>query len=311
MKKYFTYNDVERRKDTMNVLCFDVGGTSIKYGLLNEEAKILEKGDFPARTESMEVFLSSIKELYEKYKGKIDGVSFSMPGVIDPDTGYFKSGGAYNAFIHDINMKEVFSSFIEEDIIITNDAKCAAYGELGYGCLKDVNDAAIIVLGTGIGGCLIKDRKPLYGAHLLSGEFSFINTTSEFGPQGIFAHRCGVAGLLNRVKEQLQDGKDYSGRQIFAMANEGNEKVLEALRNFCFDLATQILNIQTIFDPEVFAIGGGISQQKILFDLLDEQFERIKEAMGPLFLRKPDVTVCQFRNDANLIGALYRFVSEH
>ena len=95
------------------------------------------------------------------------------------------------------------------------------------------------------------------------------------------------------------------------MANEGNEKVLNALRRFCFDLAIQILNIQVIFDPEVFAIGGGISQQKILFELIDEQFQKIKEARGQLFFRIPDVVACEFRNDANLIGALYRFVSEH
>ncbi|MCR4634568.1 MAG: ROK family protein [Erysipelotrichaceae bacterium] len=295
----------------MNVLCFDVGGTSVKYGLLNESGEILEKDSFPARTGSMEAFLSSIKEVYDKYAGRFEGVSFSMPGVIDPDTGYFISGGAYDGFMHGINMKEVFSSFIKEDLVITNDAKCAAYGELGYGCLKDVNDAAVIVLGTGIGGCLIKDRKPLYGAHLLAGEFSFINTTSQSGFEGAFAKRCGVAGLLNRVKEELQDGKEYSGREIFAMANEGNEKVLNALRRFCFDLAVQILNIQVIFDPEVFAIGGGISQQKILFELIDEQFQKIKEARGQLFFRIPDVVACAFRNDANLIGALYRFVSEH
>ena len=295
----------------MNVLCFDVGGTSVKYGLLDESGKILQKDSFPARTESMEAFLSSVKEVYDKYAGRIEGVSFSMPGVIDPDTGYFFSGGAYDGFMHGINMKEVFSSFIKEDFVITNDAKCAAYGELGYGCLKDVNDAAVIVLGTGIGGCLIKDRKPLYGAHLLAGEFSFINTTSQFGLEGAFAKRCGVAGLSSRVKEELQDGKEYSGREIFAMANEGNEKVLNALRRFCFDLAIQILNIQVIFDPEVFAIGGGISQQKILFELIDEQFQKIKEARGQLFFRIPDVVACEFRNDANLIGALYRFVSEH
>ena len=294
----------------MNVLCFDVGGTSVKYALLNEKAEIFDRGDYPAPTACMEDFLNGVKSVYEKYKGKIEGVSFSMPGVIEPDTGYFISGGAYNEFIHGVNMKNIFKQFIQEDVVITNDAKCAAYGELGYGSLKEVNDAAIIVLGTGIGGCLIKDRKPLYGKHYLSGEFSFINTTSENSNAGIFAFKCGVGGLLNRVKEELKDGKEYTGKEIFAMANEGNEKVLEALDKFCFDLAVQIMNIQVIFDPEVFAIGGGISAQKILFEILDKQFEKIREASGRLFLRKPDVVACEFRNDANLIGALYRFISE-
>ena len=75
-----------RTENRMNVLCFDVGGTSIKYALMDKEAKILEKGNFDATTDSMESFLSSIKEVYESYKGRFEGVSFSMPGVIDPAT---------------------------------------------------------------------------------------------------------------------------------------------------------------------------------------------------------------------------------
>ena len=214
-----------RTENRMNVLCFDVGGTSIKYALMDREAKILEKGSFDAVTDSMESFLSSIKEVYESYKGRFEGVSFSMPGVIDPDSGFFYTGGAYDHFIHNTNMKEVFHSFIEEPLIITNDAKCAAYGELGFGCLKDVSDAAVLVLGTGIGGCLIKDRKPIYGKHLYSGEFSFINIHSTSDPMDIFAFQCGVSGLLKRVQTALNTDAFYTGKDIFAMANEGNETV--------------------------------------------------------------------------------------
>jgi len=299
-----------RTENRMNVLCFDVGGTSIKYALMDKEAKILEKGSFDAVTDSMESFLSSIKEVYESYKGRFEGVSFSMPGVIDPDSGFFYTGGAYDHFIHNINMKEVFHTFIEEPLIITNDAKCAAYGELGFGCLKDVSDAAVLVLGTGIGGCLIKDRKPIYGKHLYSGEFSFINIHSTSDPTDTFAFQCGVSGLLKRVQTALNTDAFYTGKDIFAMANEGNETVLKALHEFCFDLACQIYNLSVIYDPEVFAIGGGISAQKLLFDELDKCFDEIKEHYGPLFFNKPEIRVCKHRNDANLMGALYRYIVE-
>ena len=294
----------------MNILCFDVGGTSIKHAILNEKAEIFEKGSFPSTTESIEAFLSSIKEIYDRYKDEVEGVSFSMPGVIDPETGYFYTGGAYDEFIHGINMAEVFHTFIDKPLIITNDAKCAAYGELGYGCLKDVSDAAVLVLGTGIGGCLIKDRKPIYGKHLYAGEFSFVNLTGTAQGEDTFARRCGAAALMKRVQEELQSEEHIGGHQIFEMANAGDERVLKALHDFCFDLAMQIYNLQMIFDPEVFAIGGGISAQKILFDILDECFEEIKEGYGVMYFSKPEVVVCQHRNDANLIGALYRFISE-
>ena len=72
----------------MIVLCFDVGGTSIKYALMDKEAKILEKGNFDATTDSMESFLSSIKEVYESYKdGFISNLKILTNGVVyDFDT---------------------------------------------------------------------------------------------------------------------------------------------------------------------------------------------------------------------------------
>ncbi len=294
----------------MNILCFDVGGTSIKHAILNEKAEIFEKGGFPAATESMDAFLSSIREVYECHKDDIEGVSFSMPGVIDPDTGFFYTGGAYDEFIHDTNMSDIFHTFIDRPLTITNDAKCAAYGELGYGCLKDINDAVVLVLGTGIGGCLIKDRKPIYGKHLYAGEFSFINLTGTVKGEDLFARKCGAQALEKLVQRQLETEEHLDGHRIFQLANAGDERVLKALHDFCFDLAMQIYNLQVIFDPEVFAIGGGISSQKILFGILDECFEQIREGYGPMFFSKPEVVACLHRNDANLIGALYRFISE-
>ena len=294
----------------MNILCFDVGGTSVKYGLLNEKAEILEKGSFPSQKDSMEPFLQGIQEVYASYEDKIEGVSFSMPGIIDPDTGYFHTGGAFDSFIHEVNMKEVFSSFIHKPVIITNDAKCAAYGELGYGCLKDVKDAVVIVLGTGIGGCLIKDRKPIYGKHLMAGEFSFVNIASSHDPEDTFALRCGAKALNERVQKELESEEELNGHKIFEKVRDGDEKAIKALHDFCYDLAVQIYNLMVIYDPERFAIGGGISNQSVLFEQLDLCFAQMKEEYGRLFLGKPEVVACTFKNDANLIGALYRFISE-
>ena len=295
----------------MKILCYDVGGSSTKYAILDENAQFYDRGSVPSETASMEDFLASVKEIYDRYDNEICGVSFSMPGVIDPVTGYFHTGGAYDRFIHDINMKDVFHTIIDKPVLITNDAKCAAYGELGYGCLKDVNDAVVIVLGTGIGGCLIKDREVIYGKHLLSGEFSYINTAGTTDFNDSFAFRCGTQGLIKRTREVFETEENFTGRQIFDLVNKGEEKAKEALHMFCMDLAIQIYNLQVIFDPEVFAIGGGISAQPVLFEVLDDCFREIERSHGDFFLGKPDVRVCTYGNDANLIGALYRFVKEN
>lgn len=295
----------------MKILCYDIGGTNVKYGILDENACILEKGTVPSGTESLEEFEKPIREIYQKYENEIDGVSFSMPGVIEPKTGYFFTGGAFTRFIHNINMKQEFSNFIHHQMSFANDARCAAHGELGYGCLKDVKDAIVFVIGTGIGGCLIKDHEIVYGKHLASGEFSYINMTAEMGEKSMVAFNCGIGSLQNLVAKNLETEELLNGYQIFELAEQGNEKVLKAIHDYCYKLAVLIYNLQAIYDPDVFAIGGGISAQRILLETIKECFYELKELYSPHFLAMPEIIPCRFRNDANLIGALHNYIVEN
>ena len=141
--------------------------------------------------------------------------------------------------------------------------------EIGYGSLKDNRNAIVITLGTGIGGCLVYNREVVYGSHLYSGEFSFIRPGFDRDRAIPWAHRNGAAGLLARVQEQLETDQQFSGEEIFQMASEGNEKVLAALDQFTYELARQLYNLQCVFDPEKVAIGGGISEQPLLFEMLE------------------------------------------
>ncbi len=294
----------------MNILCYDVGGTDIKYGLLNERADILEKGSIPACKDSLEAFLGQIKEIYDGYADKVEGVTMSMPGVIEPKTGYFHAGGAYNNIIHGINMKEQFAEFIDKPISIANDAKCAAQGELGYGSLKNYNDAIVVVLGTGVGGCLIRNKEIIYGDTLMAGEFSYILTNGRtLG--SMIGHQCGIPGLIESVQKQLGTDEPLNGRIIFERANNGDEKVRQGIYEYCFDVATLINNLFVIFNPQVFAIGGGISAQPLLFEMIDKAFEDIAGIYGPYYFGKPEIIACQYRNDANLIGALHNYFVEN
>lgn len=79
---------------------------------------------------------------------------------------------------------------------------------------------------------------------------------------------------------------------------------MAALDEFCFYIALQLYNIQAIFDPEKFAIGGGISAQPLLIEKINEQYKKLFIPVFPL--RPVDVVACELRNDANLIGAYYQ-----
>ena len=287
-------------------LTFDVGGSSIKYALIKEDLTILEKEDVPTPMDTLDNFIETIGRIYDQYQDQIAGIAMSMPGIIDPDKGYQFTGGALR-YIDKLDTVEVLKKRCPTNITIGNDAKCAANAEIGFGNLQDIQDGAVIILGTGIGGCLIKDHKVHTGKHFSAGEVSFVKTNNldSISWNHAWCNRNGIIGLLERTQEALNTDEKFTGVEIFEMANNGNEKVIGAIDAFAREVATQLFNIHVIFDCEKIAIGGGISAQPLLIELINKNLDAIYDNLG-FDIYRPEIIACKFRNDANLIGALYQ-----
>lgn len=296
----------------MNYLILDIGGSAIKYGLIDDNMSFLDKGHMAAPKENLEQFLDSIYFLYEKYKERICGIGISMPGVINPETGFAKTGGAFS-FIQDLNIVEMLQERIPLPITVGNDAKCAANAEIECGSLRGIKDAAVIVLGTGIGGCLVINGKIHIGHSFASGEFSCVCTTQYCieSKENDWCQENGIAGLLSSVQKAMHTTQVYTGKEIFDMANQKNTDVLQGIDEFANKLVRQMYNLQAIFDPQVIAIGGGISKQPILLKYIYKHIDRMHLFYQFHYypMRKPEVRICQYGNDANLIGAYYHIKS--
>lgn len=292
-------------------LTLDVGGSAIKYALMKEDLTLVEKSSIPTPRDTLEHFIETIGQIYDQYASQIEGMAISMPGIIDPDRGYQYTGGALK-YIDKLETVKVLKKRCPTNITIGNDAKCAANAEIGYGNLKDIQDGAVVILGTGIGGCLIKDHKVHTGRHFSAGEFSFVKTNCHdaLGWDYAWSTRTGIKGLLERVQEQLETDEEYTGIEIFDMANAGNEKVIAGINQFCLEVATQIFNVHIIFDCEKVAIGGGISAQPLLIELIRKNLDDIFDHLG-FDVYRPEIVPCYFRNDANLIGALYQHIQTY
>ena len=185
-------------------LTLDVGGSAIKYALMQEDLTILEKSSVPTPMDTLENFIETIGKIYDQFQDQINGMALSMPGIIDPERGYQYTGGALR-YIDKLETVEVLKKRCPTNITIGNDAKCAANAEIGFGNLQDIQDGAVVILGTGIGGCLIKDHKVHTGKHFSAGEFSFIKTNNldPFTWNHAWCTRNGISGLLQRVQEAL------------------------------------------------------------------------------------------------------------
>lgn len=297
----------------MEYLVLDVGGSAIKYALMNENSEFIEKGKVPTPKDTIEHFVEVVGSIFDKYKEKINGIAMSMPGRIDSERGYLFTGGAleYNS---GKNIVSILEKRCPVPITVENDGKCAALAEVWKGNLGDCDDAIVIVLGTGIGGGIIKDKKLHKGKHFMAGEFSFIltnNSEQSIGGSNIWAEQSGVEELCRLVAETKKlKLKEVDGHKVFEYAKSGDEEVLNILDDYCFKLVSQLYNLQYIYDPEKIAIGGGISKEDMLFEYIYKNIDKYAKTL-PYIMAKPQVVQCKFNNDSNLIGALYVFMTTH
>ena len=294
----------------MKYLVLDVGGTAIKYALMTEKLEFLEKGKIKTPRDSIENFIDNIGNIYDKYKNDIEGMALSIPGVLDSDTGYMYTGGSleYNT---DKNMLKVLGERCKTKIAIENDGKCAALAELWKGNLQECENGVVILLGTGVGGGIIKDKKLYKGKHFFAGEFSFIavnrNVMSNNDKEW-WGSLNGLDGLLDDfVKVKNLNRNEIDGIKFFEYANNDDKDALEILNKFTYKTALAIINLQCILDADKYLIGGGISEQDILIKYIKKNIDDY-HSQFEYFVPKPVVDRCKFRNDSNLIGALYNFL---
>ncbi|MDO4543584.1 MAG: ROK family protein [Clostridia bacterium] len=296
----------------MRLLTIDVGGTQIKHCIVENGNCTTDVKKIPTRCDNMEEYLSTLHGIYAEYGGEVEGIAMSVPGTLDNETGFMYTGGAMS-FVSNVNFASLVSSACGGvRVAIENDAKAAGLAELESGALKDANNGLVVVLGTGIGGCTIVNRQIVRGANQFAGEFSVIISKPQAeGFFSLWGINDSAIGLLARYAQRIGiKPTDIDGIEFFNRAENGDKAALETLHEFCKSLCVQLLNIQCVIDPDVIAIGGGISAAPLLHKVLHEELNAYVEEYNKSFSRlKPRLVPCKYRNEANLIGAYYNFVN--
>jgi len=290
----------------------DVGGTNIKYALMDEEANILEKGEVETPRDSLESFVEAIGRIYDGYED-VSGIAMSAPGRINCNTGFMFTGGALR-YIQNISMADELKKRCPVEISIENDGKCAALAELWKGSLKNSQHGLVLTLGTGIGGGVIANGKLLRGQNFASGELSSFPTTilPINDPINFWASINGTRGLTRVYEDRMNLDKDsVNGKRFFEAVNQNDEVAIQVLEEFAQHFANAIFAIQTVLDTEKVAVGGGISFQDRLIEALNRKVSELFDYYGQYTpILKPVVVRCEFANDSNLIGALYHHLYE-
>ena len=298
---------------TEKYLGIDVGGTEIKYALMTEE-EILEKGFIPTPKESLDTFIEAIGGIYDRYADQTKVIVMSAPGRIDAKTGFFYSGGALSAFLTNVNAAELIRKRCGiEEVAIENDGKAAGLAEVWKGGLKGVRNGAVIGIGTGIAGAVVIDGKLHRGSHFSAGEFSLLDSNYQgFYLQNLWAIRGCTPNLVNSYATRvLADPATINGRVFFERLQNGDQTAKELMDEFCTEFVNGIMTLQAVLDADRYCIGGGISQQPVLIEILNRKIDEIYAITGNAIpVIRPEIVACTFHNDANLIGALYHYLYE-
>ncbi len=324
----------------MYYLGVDLGGTNIAVGVCDENGKILIKGSVPTpyslhnheslpneeRNALADIITKAISDLSLKLINDlgitindIEYAGIATPGVSNNETGNivfastlpFKEYAMRARFTHFSGIKNVY---------IENDANAATKGEVMCGCAKGAQNAIMITLGTGVGGGIIIDGKIYSGSNFSGAEVGHTVIVADgelctCGRKGCYEAYASATGLVKLTKKAMEGNKSskmwelcdgdinkVNGRIAFDAWRAGDETAKNVVDEYIKYVSVGVINLINIFQPEIFIIGGGISNEKeTLINLIQPYVD--KEDYSRYNKDRAKLVIATLKNDAGIIGA--------
>lgn len=288
-------------------LGFDIGGTKIACGLLNEEYAVVDKLSCTFEPLGEDGIAQSMLELAKKLCAKagigldsIRAVGVCIPGSVDTERGIVID--AYNLSLHDSYFRVAVENRFQIKTALLNDADAAALAEARLGALSSVKNSMLVTIGTGIGVGIILDGKLFHGGRGLGVEaghavMDIHGDECTCGRCGCVETLCSASWLLKKAKSAL--GQDASIPMLVDLAKAGEPACAAIWNEFAFNLGNALASYVNILDPETIALGGGVSGVgEFLLSSIRDHVDK-----GSFFRPQTPVVIAALGNDAGLAGA--------
>lgn len=285
----------------------DIGGTEIKFGVLDEENNLIFKDSIPTDCASAAKIISDITDMARKImqRHSINSIGIGTPGFMRNN-----SVTAGNIPFRDINLAKFINGELKIPTSVSNDANCAALGETFCGAGKEVNNLVMITIGTGIGGGIVINNK-IYEGLGAAGEIGHMcieqgGKQCTCGQNGCWEQYVSASALVKNAEKAAAENTEsllysiYSDNgnrldgKLFFKALEGKCQAAEKVFDEYLDyLALGIDNLINIFDPDMIVLSGGITN---VGDVLVKPLcEKVK---GNVLIR-----ISELKSDAGVVGA--------
>ena len=295
----------------MNCLSFDVGGTTVKYGVIDESYKILKKDKIPT-PENENAFIYSLSNIIQENLSIISKVSVAMPGYVNTVKNKYLYGPHLK---YDIDFSKL-SNFTDYKFHLDNDGNVAAYCEYFLNYKTKYSNLIMLTFGTGVGGGIISEGRLLRGrgnageiGHMLTSNDREIEGDS--GKKGSFESSVAASVWTKKCEELTQENQDSELAKIFATKNVGSvlfDNTLnltnseQAARDEIIqNISNGLLSLFEIFDNEAFILGGTMSSEP--YDLIELLESDIKSRYKFPSRNFPEIFIASQGEDSGIIGA--------
>ena len=303
----------------------DVGGTGIKFGVLDEKLTILAEYSIPTRTSDS--FGDQVGRIVDGTlavaaaagltKEQIASVGVGIPGIADSASGEIVK--CTNMGWHHVPFRDEFRKRLDVPVRIENDANVAALAEHVAGVSAGTSSSVFITIGTGIGSGIIIGGKIWSGFHGIGGEFGHVifdldGVPCTCGNRGCLERYCSATALIRMAREAIAGDPDtrmlemvsgditkVEARTVIDAARENDPLAVKVYGQYISYLAQAVANIVNLLDPEVIVIGGGVSKAgSFLIDPL-----RLEYTKHVLYNDQPmpEIRLAVLGPEAGIIGA--------
>ncbi len=301
----------------------DIGGTNTVFGLVDENANLLDHSGFktnkkPQVDAYVEIISSELSAMYEKYSAEYELAGI---GIGAPNGNYYTGTIKLPPnipWIRDLNLVGELKKYFDVPIVLTNDANAMAYGEMIFGAAKGAKDIIVITLGTGLGSGIIVNGEVVYGHEGIAGELGHVCVVPDgrhcaCGKDGCLETYASATGIKRTLFQLIadHDGKsvfnkvtfeELTSKMISEAALQGDPIALEAFEYTGNLLGLALANASLVTQPEVIVLSGGLAKAgDLIFKPTIEAFEKY---LLPLYRNKIKVIPSTLKNDsAAIMGA--------
>lgn len=297
--------------DIQKIMCLDIGGTMIKYGLASLDGNLLEVKSTPNKIYKcgVDAFIDQIIDIFDDYcmRGEqLVGIAVGTAGIVEEGTGKILLIGENFPGYSGYPLGERLRELTGMPVTVGNDVNVAALGEYYIGAGKSSRLMVMMTIGTGVGSAIIFDGKLIVGKHGATGEVGYYQLSDGSKLDDVASTR----GLVNLMAELACESKeDLNGKVIIDRVKAGDSIAIGALERTFDYLAEGMVRIAKTIDPDCFVLGGGIMESSdIVLPYLKNALAR--QNVEDVF-KNLDIRPAVLGNKAGMYGAVRYFMEEH